>query len=248
MFDHVTIRASDRAASEEFYDGVLSALGIAKAHSDAQLAEWGDFSLSPATEERPVTRRLHVGFVARSHEVVDEFWRVGIGVGYRSDGEPGPRPQYSAEYYGSFLLDPDGLSVEAVVHEATAERAGIDHVWMRVADLDRSRRFYLLVAPFGGFTLRTDTAERVSFRGPSGSLSLLPGDASANVHLAFPATADATVEGFHAATTAVGFRDNGAPGERRAYHPGYYGAFVLDPDGNNVEVVNHNRGVTPGAG
>jgi catechol 2,3-dioxygenase-like lactoylglutathione lyase family enzyme len=96
VFDHVTIRASHREASEEFYDGVLSALGIAKTHSDAQLAEWGDFSLSQATEE-PVTRRLHVGFVAPSPEVVDEFWRVGVGAGYRSDGEPGSRPQYSAE-------------------------------------------------------------------------------------------------------------------------------------------------------
>ena len=46
---------------------------------------------------------------------------------------------------------------------------------------------------------------------------------------------------FHRAATAAGYRDNGAPGERPEYHPGYYGAFVLDPDGNNVEVVNHNR-------
>ena len=113
---------------------------------------------------------------------------------------------------------------------------------MRVADLVQSRRFYVLAAPFGGFTLRTDTAARVSFRGPNGSFSLLPDGASENVHLAFPAAADATVDGFHATAISAGFRDNGPPGERRIYHPGYYGAFVLDPDGNNVEVVNHNRG------
>ena len=47
---------------------------------------------------------------------------------------------------------------------------------------------------------------------------------------------------FHAAALAAGYEDNGAPGERAVYHPGYYGAFVLDPDGHNVEVVNHNEG------
>ena len=51
---------------------------------------------------------------------------------------------------------------------------------------------------------------------------------------------------FHAAALAAGYEDNGRPGERAVYHPGYYGAFVLDPDGHNVEVVNHNErpGVT----
>jgi catechol 2,3-dioxygenase-like lactoylglutathione lyase family enzyme len=59
--------------------------------------------------------------------------------------------------------------------------------------------------------------------------------------MAFPADANGTVDAFHAAATAAGYRDNGAPGERPVYHPGYYGTFVLDPDGNNVEVVSHNR-------
>jgi catechol 2,3-dioxygenase-like lactoylglutathione lyase family enzyme len=54
-------------------------------------------------------------------------------------------------------------------------------------------------------------------------------------------TDDATVQAFHAAATGAGYRDNGAPGERPPYHPGYYSAFVLDPDGNNIEVVNHHR-------
>jgi catechol 2,3-dioxygenase-like lactoylglutathione lyase family enzyme len=62
-----------------------------------------------------------------------------------------------------------------------------------------------------------------------------------NLHLAFPAPDDETVAEFHRAATAGGYRDNGGPGERPIYHPGYFGAFVLDPDGNNVEAVNHNR-------
>jgi catechol 2,3-dioxygenase-like lactoylglutathione lyase family enzyme len=58
---------------------------------------------------------------------------------------------------------------------------------------------------------------------------------------AFPAQDDATVRAFHAAALAAGYEDHGGPGERAVYHPGYYGAFVLDPDGHNIEVVNHNR-------
>jgi catechol 2,3-dioxygenase-like lactoylglutathione lyase family enzyme len=50
------------------------------------------------------------------------------------------------------------------------------------------------------------------------------------------------VRAFHSAALAAGYEDNGGPGERAVYHPGYYGAFVLDPDGHNIEVVNHNRG------
>ena len=67
------------------------------------------------------------------------------------------------------------------------------------------------------------------------------GGRAEHVHLAFPAQDDATVRAFHAAALAAGYEDHGGPGERAAYHPGYYGAFVLDPDGHNVEVVNHNR-------
>jgi catechol 2,3-dioxygenase-like lactoylglutathione lyase family enzyme len=104
VFDHVTIRVTDRAASERFYDTVLATLGIEKTN----FAEWNDFSLTQAPHEELVTRRLHVAFVAPSRAHVDEFWRVGTRAGYRDDGEPGPRPQYRDDYYGSFLLDPDG--------------------------------------------------------------------------------------------------------------------------------------------
>jgi catechol 2,3-dioxygenase-like lactoylglutathione lyase family enzyme len=64
---------------------------------------------------------------------------------------------------------------------------------------------------------------------------------SENVHLAFPVADDGTVAEFHRVATAAGYRDNGGPGERPQYHPGYVGAFVLDSEGNNVEAVNHNR-------
>ena len=78
--------------------------------------------------------------------------------------------------------------------------------------------------------------------GPDFSFSLVHDERplTERLHFAFPADADATVRALHAAALAAGYEDHGAPGERAVYHPGYYGAFVLDPDGHNVEVVDHN--------
>jgi len=242
VFDHVTIRASDREASERFYETVLHTLGIEKTHSDEHYAEWDDFSLSVATAEKPVTRGLHVGFVAPTRGHVDEFWRVGTEAGYREDGPPGPRPEYGGDYYGAFLLDPDGNSAEAVHHGSLREGGGIDHLWIRVADVEAAKRFYEAVAPHARFRLRRDTPDRAQFMGESGSFSVVRGEPTEDVHMAFPARENAAVDEFHRALTAAGYRDNGAPGERPIYHTGYYGAFVLDPDGNNIELVNHNRG------
>ena len=191
---------------------------------------------------KPVTRGLHIGFPAASRDVVDEFWRAGLAAGYRSDGEPGPRPEYGDGYYGGFLLDPDGNTAEAVHYADKPRNNGtVDHLWIRVHDVAASRRFYELVAPFGRFGLRFDSAERAMFAGRTGSFSVLSGEPTETVHLAFPADDNATVDAFHAALTEAGYRDDGPPGEREIYHPGYYGAYVLDPDGNSVEIVNHNR-------
>src|SRR5689334_17542074 len=96
--DHVTIRVSDLAASDRFYDVVLRTIGL-EAHRNELGAEWGDFSLGPTTEEKPVTRNLHVAFAVPSREHVDQFWRAGTSAGYRDDGAPGLRPEYSEEYY-----------------------------------------------------------------------------------------------------------------------------------------------------
>jgi catechol 2,3-dioxygenase-like lactoylglutathione lyase family enzyme len=240
VFDHVTIRVSDREASERFYETVLGTIGIDETYSGDQFTEWGDFSLAEASAWNPVTRGLHVGFGASSRERVDEFWQGGIAAGYRDDGEPGPRPQYSDDYYGGFLLDPDGNSVEAVHFEDVAR--GIDHLWLRVGDVAASKRFYETIAPHAGIRTGTDTPERVQFVGEPGSFSVLSGDPlTSDLHIAFPATENQAVDDFHRAALEAGYRDNGTPGERTIYHPGYYSAYVLDPDGNNIELVNHNR-------
>jgi catechol 2,3-dioxygenase-like lactoylglutathione lyase family enzyme len=242
MFDHVTIRVTDRAASERFYDTVLTKLGLASTYRTGTFSEWDDFSLAGAEAEHPPTRRLHVAFVAPSREQVDAFWQAGTDGGYADDGAPGPRQQYRSDYYGAYLLDPDGNSAEAVHHGALRRGGVIDHLWIRVADLPAAKRFYETIAPYAGLSVRTDTAERVQFAGTTGSFSLVPGTPTENVHLAFPTDDDADVQRFHEAATEAGYPSNGPPGERPQYHPGYYAAYVLDPDGNNVEVVNHHRG------
>jgi catechol 2,3-dioxygenase-like lactoylglutathione lyase family enzyme len=241
VFDHVTIRVSDRALSERFYRAVLATLGIDVTSSNGQFVEWDDFSLAAGRE---VTRKLHIGFLAPSRDHADLFWRTGTEAGYRSDGEPGPRPQYGDDYYGSFLLDPDGNSAEAVHHGSLRQGGNIDHLWIRVADVGASRRFYEAVAPHAGFRLRRDGGEphRAQFTGVSGSFSVVDDGAPAeHVHVAFPADRNDQVDDFHRALTEAGYVDNGPPGERPDYHAGYYAAYVLDPDGNNVELVCHNR-------
>ena len=107
-----------------------------------------------------------------------------------------------------------------------------------------SRRFYATIAPHAGIALGDEKPGRVQFTGAGYSFSLVDDERplTEHVHLAFPEREDATVRAFHEAALAAGYADHGGPGERAVYHPGYYGAFVLDPDGHNVEVVNHNRG------
>ncbi len=243
MFDHVTIRVSDRAASRRFYDTVLAPLGHPITNSNEEYDEWYDFGIAEARDDRPLTRRLHVAFVTRSREEVDAFWRAGVDAGYADDGAPGPRPVYTPDYYGGFLFDPDGNSAEAVYQGRPREGENvIDHLWIRVADLDASMRFYETIAPVLGLRIAGQRPERFHVAGSDRSFALVRGgEPTENVHLAFPAQTNEVVEQFHRAALAAGFRDNGAPGERPEYHAGYYGAFVLDPDGNNVEAVNHNR-------
>jgi catechol 2,3-dioxygenase-like lactoylglutathione lyase family enzyme len=244
VFDHVGVHVSDLPVSEHFYRTVLSVLGVEPSHADAELVEWEDWDIGPTDREHPVTRGLHVGFRAPTREAVDAFWQAGIDAGFRDDGAPGPRTIYAPDYYGGFLLDPDGNSVEAMHDPLSTEPPGrVDHLWIRVADLEASKRFYTTIAPHAGIRLSYDEPGRSRFAGGDYSLSLVDDERplTEHVHLAFPAENDATVRVFHATALAAGYEDHGGPGERSEYHPGYYGAFVLDPDGHNVEVVNHNR-------
>ena len=116
----------------------------------------------------------------------------------------------------------------------------IDHVTLRVSDFEASKAFYVTVLePLGYGDPWSDHEQRAA---DWGDLSISQDDKplTENAHLAFAARNRADVEAFHRAAMAAGYRDNGPPGERK-YHKGYYAAFVLDPDGNNVEAVFHDR-------
>ena len=110
-----------------------------------------------------------------------------------------------------------------------------------MADLGAAKRFYETIAPHAGLRLSAETPDRVRFAGTSGSFTIVQGTPTENLHMAFPTDDDGDVQRFYEAATAAGYRGNGPPGERPRYHPGYYAAYVLDPDGNNIEVVNHHR-------
>jgi len=235
MFDHVEIHVSDLAASRSFY---REALGLPT--FEGELVEWGDFGIVAVDAEHPLTRRLHIAFGAESRAEVDAWWNRMTEAGYESDGEPGPRPQYSASYYGAFVLDPDGNSVESV-HHSTSRAREIDHLWLRTRDVAAAKSFYETVAPVVGITLRRDALGLVLFSDGRGSFSFVEGTPTEHVHLAFGVADFDAVVRFHEAALAAGYRDNGAPGERPQYHPGYYGAFVFDADGHNVEAVFHDR-------
>jgi catechol 2,3-dioxygenase-like lactoylglutathione lyase family enzyme len=244
VFDHVTIRVTDREASEALYTAVLTPLGVDLTYSTSTFSEWREFSLTRFDAGHPVTRNVHIGFVAPSREQVDEFWRVGQAAGATDDGAPGPR-DYTEGYYGAFLRDPDGNSIEAVHYDKVNHHEIIDHLWIRVPDVDAAAAFYSVIAPSAGLYARPrHDAGRATFfdgRDDGGSFSLVAGDVlTEHVHIAFPGDEDA-VRRFHADALAAGYRSNGAPGERPQYHPGYYAAYVLDPDGHNIEVVDHHR-------
>lgn len=119
----------------------------------------------------------------------------------------------------------------------------IDHIQLVVRDLPAAQRFYAAI--FGALNIPMGGTGDGFFWADELFVSTADSEAAQGVltgrhHLAFQAQSRAVVDAFYKAALASGGRDNGAPGER-AYHPGYYAAFVLDPDGNNIEAVYHGE-------
>ena len=126
----------------------------------------------------------------------------------------------------------------------------IDHIGLTVADLDKARAFYLAALQPLGIAVVMEVTEEMT--GGHGAHLGFGRDnnpffwigtgkaATTGCHVAFSGPDTATVDAFHKAALAAGGRDNGAPGLRPHYHADYYGGFVLDPDGNNIEAVCHS--------
>jgi catechol 2,3-dioxygenase-like lactoylglutathione lyase family enzyme len=125
MLDHIGFPVSDYARSKAFYEKALAPLGyrvvmeVTPEQSGGQAhAGFGDdrkpyFWIGTGT---PLTGRLHVAFVANNRAAVDAFYRAALAAGGKDNGAPSLRPQYHPNYYGAFVLDPDGHNIEAVCH------------------------------------------------------------------------------------------------------------------------------------
>ena len=118
MIDHTGVSVSDVARAKAFYRTALAPLGYTLLVEWEEFAGFGvapkpDFWIAHGTPNAP---RVHVAFRADSRAVVDAFYRAAIGAGGRDNGPPGLRPHYHDNYYGAFVLDPDGHNIEAVCH------------------------------------------------------------------------------------------------------------------------------------
>lgn len=125
MIHHVSVGSSDLARSRAFYQAVIPLLGYRLISEDEQSLNYGAgdvaFSVERPLDQQPATggNGTHIAFKARDRAAVDAFHREGLARGGRDAGAPGLRPEYDANYYGAFLMDPDGNKVEAVTYSAT---------------------------------------------------------------------------------------------------------------------------------
>jgi catechol 2,3-dioxygenase-like lactoylglutathione lyase family enzyme len=122
MFDHIGIGVTDLAASKSFFLAALQPLGVEVAMEGAYGVGIGQHKkpslwLSP-TKEKPA--HLHVAFAAENRRQVDDFYVAALRAGGKDNGAPGLRPHYHANYYGAFVIGPDGHNIEAVCHKPAA--------------------------------------------------------------------------------------------------------------------------------
>jgi catechol 2,3-dioxygenase-like lactoylglutathione lyase family enzyme len=241
VFERVRLRAQDLDASVRFYRLVLGAIGLAPGAQEASGARWQELELAAAGEDEAATRGLHLGFVAGSREQVDGFWAAGTAAGHPDDGAPGERP-YRRDYYGAFLLDPDGNSAEAVCHGDTRRGGCLDHLWIGVAELEAAERFYQAISRHTGLREGRRWEQGVQFRGAWATFSLVADGRppSRGVEIAFPAPDREAVEGFHAAALGAGARSLREPAPLPGSGGKQWSACVLDPAGTRL------KSLTPG--
>jgi catechol 2,3-dioxygenase-like lactoylglutathione lyase family enzyme len=123
MLDHVTIGVTDFDRSKAFYDKALGPLGIERLYAEGKIfagygAEEKAFFWIGLREGTQTG--AHIAFTVPDRATVDAFYKAGIAAGGQDNGQPGLRPHYHENYYGAFILDPDGHNIEAVCHTAEA--------------------------------------------------------------------------------------------------------------------------------
>ena len=242
MFDHVTLRVADPDAAARFYTTVLDTLGVPRLDNDD----------GPRVGQRPLAGprgRGASGHAQPPHRLLRPlarrrrgFWRAGVEAGYQDDGEPGPRPAVHARVLRRVPARSGRQQRRGRVRRRAAParpaRPPVD------PRRGRRRRARLLRCDRALRGIPPDPTTR-----PSSPTSSSPTARSRSSPARPPRTCTSrsgptTTRRSRPSTrtaTALGYADHGAPGERPEYHPGYFAAFVLDPDGNNVELVNHHR-------
>lgn len=119
---HVSVGVNDVARAKAFYDPLMKLLGLRVRQADEESVDYGDDSGLVFSLETPVDKKratpgngVHIAFTARDRDAVNGFYELALRLGGRDAGPPGTRPEYSADYYGAFVFDPDGNKIEAVV-------------------------------------------------------------------------------------------------------------------------------------
>ncbi len=121
MIDHITVAVTDLERSKRFYELALAPLGASVEFGEGgvfwafRLSD-GLFEIMQAEEPGPLTR-IHVAFRTRTHAEVDAFYQAALAAGAKDNGPPGPRPNYTENYYAAFILDPDGYNIEAMIDQ-----------------------------------------------------------------------------------------------------------------------------------
>lgn len=119
LIDHIGVAISDYERSKEFYLKALAPLNIGLV---VEIQGWAGFGRNGKTDfwfgpDDTVQSPMHIAFVAESREKVEQFYTAAIAAGARDNGKPGVRPEYHRNYYGAFVIDPDGHNIEAVCHQ-----------------------------------------------------------------------------------------------------------------------------------
>src|SRR5258705_350315 len=215
MFDHLTLRVGDLASVDAAFTAMLAELEIEQTANTPNLSVWGNFALTQTDDAHPVARRVHIAFVAPTPAHVERFWRAGIDAGFTDNGSAGPRPDYADDYYAAFLEDSTGNNFEAVYRDGARPRGSIDHVGLRVHDVEATAAFYSTIATTAGLALRRRASDRASFAvgRSNGVLSVVAGSPKENDHIAVSGAYD-DVRRFHAAVCPL----PGRLGFLGAYH------------------------------
>ncbi len=251
----VVLGYNDFARACAFYDAALAPLGLLRVVERDDSVAYGGRGADPAAWLLPPFNGLpaswgngtHVAFLAGSREAVEAFHRAGLAAGGSDEGAPGLRVHYADDYYAAYLRDPDGNKLQAVHYlgQDPAEAAGeaFSHITLGCNDLERARAFYDPVMAALGLARVIDEQDLSYGYGAAGSrlpwvyahrpFDGRPATWANGFQVNWRADSRAQVEAFHAAGLAGGGRDEGAPGLRR-YAPGYYAAYLRDPDGNKL--------------